>query len=170
MLSTNELLDEIKKLTARTKTVSCPAVPVVVTASDTAVALESGDTLGLVFSIEVPPSGEIRSATLFDMDDKGIQTDLEIFKAPIVDQATDAAFAPTKVEGLTFLCELSFGSPDDHGLFQTFDITNIGKAYSVPSGKFYIQAVTRGTPTVTAGSPYRVQLQILSDDPTWQER
>ncbi len=159
----------IKKIRA-SKTVSCPAIPMVIPGSDSATALESGDTLGTVFELDVPKSGEIRSATLFDFDDKGIQTDLEIYKQPIADQAVDAAYAPTDIEGLNFLTSLKFVSWDDKGVFQISELTNIGKAYSTPNGKFLIQTVTRGTPTVTAGSPYRMQIQILSDDPDWVER
>ncbi len=170
MTSSRELLEEIKKITSRGKTVSCPSIPMPIPGSDNATALESGDTIGYVFQLAVPTSGIIYSATLFDFDDEGTQVDLEIFKAKIADVAADAAFAPTDTEGLAFLTELSFVAFDDHGVFQTSELTNIGKAYTVTDGIFYIQAVTRSTPTIAAGVPHRVQIQILSDDPTWQER
>jgi len=161
----SELLKETKKgFSLASKVVSCPSSPQIIVGSDSATALESGDTMGNVFQLKVPSSGIIYSATLFDYDDKGIQVDLEIFKDTIADVAVDAAFAPTDTEGLAFLTELNFVAFDDHGLFQTSEIFNIGKAYTAPKGAFYIQAVTRGTPTVTAGSPYRIQLQILSFD------
>jgi hypothetical protein len=152
-----------------TKVVACPLVPALIAGSDTATALESGDTLGLVFPLSVPKSGVIISATLYDFDDKGITTDLMIYSARIADQATDAAYAPTDIEGLNFITCLTFAVPIDHGNFQTFELTNIGKAYSIPQGIFFCQAVTRGTPTVTAGSPYRVKLQIQSFDPSFKE-
>lgn len=170
MPSLNELLDEIKNLTSRGKTVSCPAEPGVLVGSDTGVALESGDTIGLVTKVAVPKSGILYSATLFDFDDEGTQVDFEIFKRPIADVATDAAFAPTDAEGFGFITELNFTVFDDHGLFQTSELTNIGKGYSAPEGYLYIQAVTRSTPTIAAGVPHRFQLQILSDDPEWIER
>ncbi len=160
---------EVLKAIGTTTIVSCPANPVALPGSDSATALESGDTMGTVFALSVPKSGEIRSATLFDMDDKGIQTDLMVYKAKIADQAVDAAYAPSDPEGLMFITCLSFVSPVDHGGFQTYELTNIGKAYSAPNGKLYIQGVTRGTPTVTAGSPYRIQVQIQSFDPTFKE-
>ncbi len=168
MANTNELLEEIKKLTARTKTVSCPIEPMAIPGSDSATALESGDTVGKVFRLAAPPSGEIRSAILFDFDDEGTQVDLMIYKSPIVDVAVDAAYAPTDTEGLNFLTRLPFVVFDDHGAFQTAELTNIGKAYTVRDGFFYIQAVTRSTPTIAAGVPHRIQIQILSDDPTWR--
>ncbi len=165
-----ETIEAVLKTLGTTTIVSCPLLPTVITGSDAATALESGDTLGTVFEIVVPKRGVIISGTLFDFDNKGIQTDLAIFKKRIADVAVDAAYAPTDAEGLHFITLLKFVSPDAQGAnFQTFELTNIGKAYSVPNGVFYIQAITRGTPTVTAGSPYKVKLQIQSFDPTFKE-
>lgn len=168
MANTNDLLKAILAL-RQSKVVSCPKYPMIIKESDTGTTLEDGDTLGLVFELAVPKSGIIYSATFFDFDAEGEGVDLEIFKTRIVDVATDENFAPTIAEGLTHLTELSFVSFDDHGLYQTSELTNIGKAYSVPGGIFYIQAVVRAGYTVAAGSPARIQLQILSDDPDWQE-
>lgn len=148
--------------------VSCPDLPKAIPGSDTATALESGDTLGNVFSIKVPKSGIIISATFYDLDDEGSQVDLEIFKQGIADQAVDAAYAPTDAEMLTFLTELSFVDFDDQGTSQTSELTNIGKAYNAPSGLLYFQAVTRATPTIAAGSPPYIQLQILSTDSSFK--
>ena len=159
-----------KPVKVQTKVVSCPKSPMPIPGSETATELDSGDTLGTVFQLKVPTSGVIYSATLFDFDDEGIQIDLEIFKAGITDQATDAAFAPTDGEGRTFLTELAFSHFDDHGSFRTSELNNIGKAYSAPKGKLWIQAVTRGISNIAAGQAPRVQLQILSDDPDWNER
>ena len=163
-----ELINAVRGI--RTTTiVSCPIVPAVIVGSDSATALESGDTVGLVFKLKVPKSGIICSATLFDFDDEGTQVDLEIFKASIVDVAVDAAYAPTDSEGLVFLTEINFFAFDDHGAFQTSEVRNVGKGYSVPDGLFYCQAVTRSTPTIAAGVPHRVQLQIQSFDPAFKE-
>ena len=157
------------KALGTTTVVSCPISPSPIPGSDSATALESGDTVGNVFRLAVPKSGVIISATLFDYDDEGTQIDLEIYKARIADVAVDAAYAPTDIEGLTFVCELSFVSFDDHGVFQTSQLTNIGQAYTVSGGFLYFQAVTRSTPTIAAGVPHRIQLQIQSFDPTFKE-
>ncbi len=149
--------------------VSCPKESLKIPGSGSATELDSGDTVGNVFMIPVPKSGEIRSATFWDLDDEGIQIDVFIFKAPIVDVAVDAAYAPTDVESLQYLTKLSFVSFDDQGAFQTSELTNIGKAYSVPNGKLYLQAVTRGTSNIAAGSEPRFQLQIQSFDPNFKE-
>ncbi len=171
MSSTLELLEEIKNLVSRPKTVCCPATPFEILGITAGAALSaSGDALGLVMKIAVPPSGVIYSATFFDLDDEGSQVDLEIFKRSIADVAWDAPFAPSDTEILNFITELNFFAFDDHGSCQTSEIKNIGKAYTVPNGFLYIQAVTRATPNIAAGNMPRIQLQILSDDPTWQER
>ena len=164
-----EILDAIKAIKFN-KMVTCPLTyPLTLNGSDAATALESGDTLGFVTELRVPTSGIIYGATLYDFDDKGIATDLEIFTAPIANVAVDAAFAPTDAEMLNFLTELNFVAFDDQGGSQTSEIFNVGKGYSTPTGVLYLQGVTRGTPTVTAGSPYRVRLYIISDDPNWKE-
>lgn len=166
-----ELLTEIRDLLKNTnKIVSCPVAPYAIPGSDNAVTIETGDTIGFVFKLAVPKSGEIRSALLLDRDDEGVQVDLEIFKQTIADAVADAAFAPTDVEGLSHVCELNFVSFDDHGLYQTSQITNIGMAYTAPEGFFHIQAINRGGITLPAGVPHKVQLHILSTDPTFEER
>ncbi len=165
-------LEDIERAISNIRTtqiVTCPRMPAVIVGSDSATALESGDTIGEVFKIKVPKSGIIISATLFDFDDEGTQVDVEIFSAKIADVAVDAAYAPTDAEGLTFITKLGFVSFDDQGSFQTSELPNIGKAYSVPNGVFFIQAVTRATPTIAAGVPHRLQLQILSKDSTFKE-
>jgi hypothetical protein len=84
--------------------------------------------------------------------------------------ATDAPYAPTDAEGLRFLTELNFVSFTDQGAFRTSELRNMGIGYSAPSGLLWFQAVTRGTPTIAAGSPHQIQIDIDSDDPNWQER
>jgi hypothetical protein len=116
------------------KMVSCPSIPMAIPGSDSATALESGDTIGNCFSLRVPPSGQIVSATLYDFDAEGSQVDVFVFKEKIADVAVDAAYAPTDVEGLTFLTLLSFVSFTDQGAYKTSEINNIGKGYSVPCG------------------------------------
>lgn len=170
MNSLNELLEQIKSLTSRGRVVSCPRFPMMIPGIVAADAFDADDCFGTVATIDVPPSGILYSATFFDLDDEGTQVDLEVFKEPIAQVASDAAFAPSDAEILTLVTELNFTTFDDHGGARTSEITNIGKAYTSPNGKLYIQAVTRSISTIAAGNMPHFQLQILSDDPEWIER
>lgn len=152
------------------KTVSCPSYPAEIPGITAADALDADDCLGTIITLNVPKSGVIYSATFWDLDDEGTQVDLEIFKHIITQIASDAAWSPSDEDMLHFITELAFFSFSDHINSQTSELTNIGKAYTAPEGKFYIQAVCRGTPTIAAGNMPRIQLQIIPDDPDWQER
>ncbi len=168
-MSIEEIVQEIinKKIS---KVVSCPIHPVEIpgiTASD---AFDANDCFGTIVELFVPPSGIIYSATFWDLDDEGTQVDLEIFKYNITQIASDAAWAPTDADILHLITELAFVSFDDHINNQTSEVTNIGKGYTAPEGKFYIQAVCRGTPNIAAANMPRFQLQIIPDDPNWKER
>ena len=169
MISQNELLEQIKRLVFATKTiVSCPVVPMEIPGITAATELDAGDTLGTVMTLKVPKSGIIYSATFFDLDDDGIQVDLEIFKRKIADVAFDAAYAPSDAEMLHFLTEIAFFSFDDHINSQTSRVKGLNEAYTVPDGLFYIQGVTRGLSNIAANAMPRFQLQILSFDPDYE--
>jgi len=165
-------LEDVEKAVRDLKTtniVSCPVIPVLVPGIVAADALDANDCMGTIVQVNVPKRGVIVSATLFDIDDEGTQIDLEIFVHPIAQIANDAAWAPTDADIIHFLTELAFVSFDDHVNNQTSDITAINKAYVAPEGKFYIQAVTRSTPTIAAGASPRFHLQIQSFDPEFVE-
>jgi len=169
MVSQNELLEQIKNLVFAPKTiVSCPAVPMEIPGITAATELDAGDTLGYVITLAVPKSGVIYSATFFDLDDDGVQIDMEIFKSSIADVAFDALFAPTDDEILNFVTEIQFFAFDDHGSCRTSEVKNIGKAYNAPDGKFYIQHVTRGLSNIALNNMPRFQLQIQSFDPDFE--
>lgn len=170
-LETSEKMTDGKgaRLYLPSRVVSCPATPAMIPGIG-AGAEDAGDCLGTILQVYVPYSGVLYSATLFDLDDEGSQIDLEIFKHSITQIADNAAWAPSDEDMLKFVTELAFVSFDDHINSQTSELTNIGKAYTAPEGKFYIQAVCRGTPTIAAGASPRIQLQIIPDDPYWAER
>ncbi len=151
------------------KTVSCPLTPIMIPGT-AASAIEANDCLGILFTIDVPVRGVILSATFWDLDYEKTQVDLEIFKHNIAIIANDAAWAPTDADLLHFVTEIAFFTFDDHISGATSEVVNKGKAYTAPEGKFWIQAVGRGTPNIAVGAEPRVQLQILSDDPNWEER
>lgn len=158
----------LNALKVQTRTVSCPFIAATIQGIG-ASAETAGDCMGTVTMIKVPTSGIIQSATFWDLSDQGSQVDLEIFRHSINITADNAAWSPTDEDMRKFVTELAFFSFDDHLNSQTSELRNIGKGYTAPEGKLYIQAVCRGTPTIAAGSEPRFQLQILSDDPDWQE-
>ncbi len=143
------------------KVVACPANPMEIPGITAADALDANDCMGTLMKVPVPKAGVIYSATFWDMDDEGTEVDLEIFNNAITEIANDAAWAPTDEDLLSFVTELAFAAFDDHGTARTSELTNIGKAYTAPSGFFWIKAVTRSTPTIAAGNMPRFQLQII---------
>ena len=144
---------------------ACPESPILIPGIVTGAAYTSGYCFGTQFAIKVPKQGRLNGAIFFDLDDEGLQTDLEIFSAPIKQVADNAAFAPTDAELLALITELQFFAFDDHGTGQTSEVKNFGKDYVCPSGEFRIQAVARGVQNIAAGHLPKVQLFILSDDP-----
>jgi len=148
--------------------ISVPEYPIEIPGITPADALDIGDCMGLLIPLTVPKRGIIYSATLWDLDDEGLQIDLEVFKEPIVQIANDAPWSPTDTDMLKFVTEIAFFAFDDHINSQTSEVKNIGKAYTAPDGKFWIQAVARGASNIAAGSSPRFQLHILPLDPDWE--
>ena len=169
MASMKEVLAALKEYGAG-RVVSCPVFPVVIPGIAAVDAFDANDCFGTVVTISVPVRGVIYSATFWDYDDEGTQIDLEVFKEPIVQTASDAAWSPADGDMRKFVAEIEFFAFDDHIISQTSEVKNIGKAYTAPGGKLYIQAVCRSTPTIAAGASPEIQLQILSDEPGWEER
>ena len=171
-MSLADILTEIRNIISSPKiAVCCPKVPVALTGVTTGSAVSAaGDSMGDLVEIEVPKSGVIYSATYWDMDDEGTQVDFEVFKREITSTAWDGAWSPSDYDMLSFVTELSFSHFDDQINSQTSELTNIGKAYTAPEGKLWLQPVDRGTKNIAANNIPRIQLQILSDDPKWQER
>ena len=149
------------------RVVSCPIESMEIPGITAADAFDALDCFGDLFVVKVPKSGEIRSATFWDLDDEGTEIDFIIFKHQIVDTGSDAAWAPSDADMLKFVTQLDFVSFEDHINSKTSEITNIGKAYTAPEGKFWIQAKCVGTPNIAAGHMPRFQLDIMPDDPDW---
>lgn len=167
---TDAIKDAFKSIKAITHTVSCPQTPMVIPGIGTGAAYAAGDCLGTLFEIEVPASGVIYSGTYWDLDDEAILTDFRIFKTKVTSGTDNAAWSPTDTAMLSFITNLSFFNFTDDINSQTSELVNIGKAYTAPQGKLWVQAVTRGAPTIAAANLPRFQIQVLSDDPEWQER
>ena len=165
-----EILESLKAIvTTRNRIVTCPIEPVEIPGITAANALEIGDCMGTPFKIQVPKSGIIISSLMLDLDDEGVEINLELFKDDITVIGDDNAWAPTDADLLHFVAEIAFASFDDHINNQTSEVKRIDKAYSIKDGVFTIQAVTRGEPNIAAGSMPKVQLHILSTDYTFVE-
>ncbi len=149
--------------------VSCPLNPLEIPGITAADALDAGDAIGSIMEIAVPKHGVIISATYWDLDDEGTQLDLEVFNLGITQIASDAVWAPSDIDMLKFVTEIAFFTFDDHINSQTSDVKNIGKAYTATDGMLRIQAVDRSTKNIAAGQMPRIQLQIQSYDPDFQE-
>jgi hypothetical protein len=160
--------DIILKAQSQDRIYSCPELPIEIPGITFGDALDAGDALGTPFPLKVPKRGIIYSATFWDMDDDGFQVDFKIFKEPIAAVAWDSAYAPTDAEQMNYITTLKFVAFNDDGTSQISEILNIGKAYTAPQGKFWIQAVARGASNIAAGNSPRFQLHILPLDPSWE--
>ena len=139
---------------------------------DTAQLDAAGDAIGPAFTIPVPVSGIIQSASLLDRDDEKTQIDVPLLDAAFTVTATNAAFTLSDLDVRKFIYELQFTTFDDYIDNAGSSIENIGKAYRVPPsskgskmGLMYAQGITRATPTIAAGSEPLVRLEILPDEP-----
>ena len=156
-----------------TNIVSCPVspkvIPGIVAAAVYAGTAAIPECLGIQAQLAVPKRGIIVSATFFDLDDEGSQVDLEVFNRLVAQAADNAAWTLSAGDCLYFVTEIAFFAFDDQLASQTSEVKNIGKAYIAPSGYFWIQAITRATPTIAAGAMPRFQLQIQSFDSDFKE-
>ncbi len=131
----------------------------------TAGALDANDAAGIRFIIpDVPKSGIIVSAWLYDAAKQEIQADL-IFSGirQFTSGVDDAAFDPTD-EDILALSVITFTNADyrafnDNSIAQ---VDNLGIGYEAPNGVLYCQLVTRGAPTYVAGE-VSVRLALLED-------
>uniref|UniRef100_A0A6M3XSV7 Uncharacterized protein n=1 Tax=viral metagenome TaxID=1070528 RepID=A0A6M3XSV7_9ZZZZ len=166
-MSIEDIENAIKAL-GTTDIVTCPLHPVGIPGIG-AGAEDANDALGTVFTIDVPKRGVLVSATYFDLDDEGTQVNFYLFKSLPTAIADNAAWTCSDADVIKQVTRLAFFVFNDQTVSQTSEIKNIGKAYTAPEGKFYIQAQCAGTPTIATGSAPRLQLQIQSFDPNFKE-
>ena len=145
--------------------------PWMIVPSQTA-ALDDGDATGPAFTIPVPISGRILSASLLDRADQKLQLDVCLLDAPFTATAADAAFTLSDLDSRKVIYQLNFTTYDDHTDNATFSIENIGKGYRVPPsskdskmGKMYAQAIAHSTPTYAGGSEPLLRIEIDADEP-----
>jgi len=158
-------------LRVKGKTVHCPEEAVIVPGIASADALDALDVVGGIFVIEVPRSGYVMGARLYDPSDQGSALRLHVFKRRFAIAASDAAWSPSDDDLYNELFVLNFTAYEDeiNGQLSEIELT---KGYSAREEKFYCALSTPAgsTPTYTSPAWPRVQLIIASDDPDWVER
>lgn len=128
--------------------------------TDTA-AYAAGDAMGTRFFVEVPTTeGIIANVVFLDRDDEGVSMDLALFEAEFLETANNAAFAVTDGDLLNCLGFVSVTR------YSNFSVNQVGVGepaltYRAPEKKLWGQWVTRGAPTLAAGSEPWFYLVIL---------
>ena len=125
----------------------------------------TGDAFGAKFEIEVPRSGILHTAVFIDKDDEGIETDLVLFVQDFLETTDNSEFTVVDADFHSFLSTITFSTFKNFALNQVSSAAAIGLAYNAPLGKLFAQCVTRGGPTIAAGSSPMIALTILSDEP-----
>ena len=111
----------------------------------------------------LPQHGVIMSVLLIDGDDTPSAVDLDVvfFREDILGTADEAVFAPTDAELLTCVGAIEvdvFKAFGDNGLGI---VDNVGMPYWAPSGTLFFQCVTRGAPTPSATSDFKIAIGIV---------
>ena len=162
-------LDDVQKVIkalGTTNIVSCPAAPLAIPGIG-AGAEGALDAMGGLFTIKVPKRGVIVSGTYFDLDDEGSQVNFYLFKEKPTAIADNSAWTCSDADVIKQVAKLAFFSFNDQTASQTSELTNIGKAYTAPEGKLWIQAQCVSICTIAVAP--RFQLQIQSFDPDFKE-
>ncbi len=132
----------------------------------TAGALDADDAAGDRFIIpNVPKSGIIVSAWLFDLAAQTVQVDLFFSGEEFTGGSDDAAWDVDDAD-LDKLSHITFTNADfrSHSDNSKAQVDNLGIGYEAPQGVLWCQLVARGTPTYVADS-LSVRLAIAEDLP-----
>lgn len=124
----------------------------------------TGDAFGDRFSIEVPKSGIIQSVRFFDLDDEGVNMEINLFSAPFTATANNAAFAISDDDLKKLEVSVLVDTFRDFGNNQMGVVDNLGISYWAPERKLWGQWVARGGPTIAAGSEPLFSIRILADE------
>ena len=158
-----EVIEALGKATI----VSCPLEPMAIPGIG-AGAEGALDAMGTLFTIPVPKRGEIRSATYYDLDFEGTAVNLYLFRHQPTAIADNAAWTLSDGDAPKLVAKLAFAGFDTHSTTcYTSEINSIGKAYTAPEGKFWIQASCVAICTIAVAPKF--QIQILSFDKNFQE-
>ena len=161
-----ESIGELLKALGTTNIVSCPASPLAIPGIG-AGAEGALDAMGALFDIKVPKKGVLISATYYDLDDEGTQVNFYLFKDKPTAIADNSTWTCSDADVIKQVTKLAFFSFNDQTVSQTSELTNIGKAYTAPEGKLWVQAQCVSICTIAVAP--RFQLQIQSFDPDFKE-
>jgi len=162
-----ESIEEAVKEIGTTTIVSCPLVPIAIPGIG-AGAEGALDAMGTQFTLAVPKRGVIVSATYYDLDFEGTQVNVHIFNREVTAIADNAAWTLSDADAPYLVTTLPFVSYTTHSnTVYTFELTNWGKAYVAPEGKFWIQAKCIAICTIAVAP--RIKIDIQSFDPTFKE-
>ncbi len=162
-----EDIEQAVKAIGTTKIVSCPVFPIAIPGIG-AGAEGALDALGTQFTIKVPKSGVIVSATYYDPDFEGTQVNIHLFNHKVAAIADNAAWTLSDGDCPNLVTTLPFISYVTHSnTVYTFELSNIGIGYTAPEGKLWVQAQCIAICTI-AVAPYFV-MKIQSFDPDFKE-
>ena len=129
-----------------------------------AVLYTTADAFGSKMQILVPTSGIIQKVIMYDPDDEGVNTELWFFDQDFTATADNAAFAISDADLTNVEATILIDTFRNAGNNQIGEEDNLGIAYNAPSGALWLQCVTRGGPTIAAGSEPLLAISILADD------
>jgi len=161
-----EDIEQAVKSIGTTKIVACPSVPIAISGIG-AGAEGALDAMGLMTILNVPKRGVLVSAMYFDLDLEQTQVNLYLFNRQVTQVADNAPWTLSVADAPYLITKLAFVPFDNHTVVATSDLTNIGKAYSAPAGKLWIQAQCVSICTIAVAP--KIQLQIQSFDPDFKE-
>jgi len=112
----------------------------------------------------VPKSGIIQSIRFYDLDDEGLNMELALFREDFTAQADNAAFVVADNELVKLAVGILIDTWRDYGNNQVGVEDNLGIAYRAPLSRLWGQWITRGGPTIAAGSSPSWAMTILADE------
>lgn len=139
--------------------------PVQIAGVGTAALYTTGDAFGTTTKILVPKSGIIQGIRFYDLDNEGVNMEAYFFRQAPAGLAADNAAVSVPDDQL-HLIEASI-LIDTWRTFAAAQLgveDNLGISYTAPSGALWVHWVTRGGPTIAAGSIPLFKLLILSDE------
>lgn len=128
-----------------------------------AVLYTANDAFGTINKILVPESGVIQSITFYDKDDEGLNMTALFFREEPAAETDNAAISISDTDLLKLEAVILIDSWHDLIDNQIGREDNLGIAYTAPSGTLWVQWVTRGGPTIAAGSEPFFEVTIVSD-------
>ena len=126
----------------------------------TGAAYAAADAFGVKFSFTVPVKGTIINVIFQDLDDEGLDKELNIFNRDFTETADNAAFAPSDDDLLNCIGVANIDT------WYNFANNQIGMAYPAlgyvaPTGLLYAQLLTRGADNIASGAIPKIFLVIV---------